>query len=136
MHNFTRALKVALTHRVNVAACVFTSAVIAVLWGGNLTAVFPVVEVIMNDHSLPDWIDQKIAESQTEIDDSTRWLAQLEKLQGQHAADKFDKQIQRRNRSPRDRADRAHERRRAALGTTSRSPKRRASTTISSISNR
>jgi ATP-binding cassette subfamily B protein/subfamily B ATP-binding cassette protein MsbA len=81
MHNFTRALKLALAHRVNIAACIFTSAVIAVLWGGNLTAVFPVVEVIMNDHSLPDWIDQKIAESKTEIDDSNRWLAQLEKLE-------------------------------------------------------
>src|SRR4029079_1990807 len=80
MHNFSRALKVALGHRVNIAVCVFTSAVIAVLWGGNLTAVFPVVEVIMNDHSLPDWIDQKIAESQTEVEDSTRWLAQLEKF--------------------------------------------------------
>ncbi len=80
MHNFSRALKVALGHRVNIAVCVFTSAVIAVLWGGNLTAVFPVVEVIMNDHSLPDWIDLKIAESQTEVEDSTRWLAQLEKF--------------------------------------------------------
>src|SRR5436305_12576437 len=80
MRNFSRALKLALSHRVKIAACVFTSIVIAVLWGGNLTAVFPVVEVIMNDHSLPDWIDQKIAESQVEIDDSTRWLTQLQKL--------------------------------------------------------
>jgi ATP-binding cassette, subfamily B, bacterial MsbA len=80
MHNFKRALKVAIAHRINIAACIFTSAVIAVIWGGNLTAVFPVVEVIMNDHSLPDWIDLKIAESQTEIDNSARWLAQLEKL--------------------------------------------------------
>jgi subfamily B ATP-binding cassette protein MsbA len=84
MHNFSRALKLALDHKVNVAACICTSAVIAVLWGGNLTAVFPVVEVIMNDHSLPEWIDIKIAESQTEIDDSTRWLAQLEKLKPDH----------------------------------------------------
>lgn len=93
MHNFSRALKVALAHRVNIAACVFTSAVIAVLWGGNLTAVFPVVEVIMNDHSLPDWIDQKIDESQTEVNDSTRWLAQLEKLKGSDAAE-IHKRIQ------------------------------------------
>jgi ATP-binding cassette subfamily B protein/subfamily B ATP-binding cassette protein MsbA len=93
MHNFSRALKVALTHRVNIAACVFTSAVIAVLWGGNLTAVFPVVEVIMNDHSLPDWIDQKIDESQTEVKDSTRWLAQLEKLKGSNAVE-IHKRIQ------------------------------------------
>jgi ATP-binding cassette, subfamily B, bacterial MsbA len=87
MHNFKRALRLALAHRINVVACVFTSAIIAVLWGGNLTAVFPVVEVIMNDHALPDWIDQKISEGQTEVKDSQRWLAQLEKLQGKDAAD-------------------------------------------------
>ncbi len=87
MHNFNRALKIALGHRVNVAACVFTSAIIAVLWGGSLTAVFPVVEVIMNDHSLPEWIDQKIAESQVEIDDSNRWLIQLEKLKASDSDD-------------------------------------------------
>jgi ATP-binding cassette subfamily B protein/subfamily B ATP-binding cassette protein MsbA len=80
MHNFNRALKLALAHRVNIAACVVSSAIIAVLWGGGLTAVFPVVEVIMNDHSLPEWVDQKITEAQVEIDDSQEWLVQLEKL--------------------------------------------------------
>ncbi len=87
MHNFKRALKIALAHRVNVVACVLTSAIIAVLWGGNLTAVFPVVEVIMNDHSLPDWIDQKVDEAKREVKDSQRWLTQLEKLQGSDAAE-------------------------------------------------
>src|SRR4051812_15941372 len=85
MRNFSRALKLALCHRVKIATCIFTSVVIAVLWGGNLTAVFPVVEVIMNDHALPDWIDQKIAESQVEINDSHHWLAQLEKLKSSSA---------------------------------------------------
>src|SRR5215475_55417 len=92
MHNFSRALKVALTHRVNIAVCVFTSAVIAVLWGGNLTAVFPVVGVIMNDHALPDWIDQKVAEAQVEIDDSNRWLVQIEQLKSS-TADEIQKRI-------------------------------------------
>lgn len=87
MHNFNRALKIALAHRVNVVACIFTSTIIAVLWGGNLTAVFPIVEVIMNDHSLPEWVDQKIAESQSEVNDSDRWLAQLVKLRASDAAD-------------------------------------------------
>ena len=93
MHNFTRALKVALAHRVNVAACVFTSAVIAVLWGGNLTAVFPVVEVIMNDHALPDWIDQKIAESQTRNRRLQPLARQLEKLKASNA-DEIQQRIQ------------------------------------------
>ena len=67
MNSFNRALRIALAHRVNVRCCLLTSIVIAVLWGGNLTAVFPVVDVIMNDQSLPQWIDQKIAESEREV---------------------------------------------------------------------
>ncbi|MCI0334232.1 MAG: ABC transporter ATP-binding protein/permease [Planctomycetes bacterium] len=85
MHNFARALRIALTHRYNVAGCLLTSLVIAVLWGGNLTAVFPVVDVIMNDQSLPEWIDQKIAESEREVTESNRWLAQLDKLKDDDA---------------------------------------------------
>jgi ATP-binding cassette subfamily B protein/subfamily B ATP-binding cassette protein MsbA len=80
MHNFSRALKIAFAHRVNLVGCVLTSVLIAVLWGGNLTAVFPVVDVIMNDQSLPLWIDQKIEESDREVAESSRWLAQLESL--------------------------------------------------------
>src|SRR5688500_15582186 len=80
MHNFSRALKIAFAHRVNLVGCVLTSFLIAVLWGGNLTAVFPVVDVIMNDQSLPQWIDQKIVESDKEVVESNRWLAQLEEL--------------------------------------------------------
>src|SRR5262245_50548723 len=85
MNNFRRALKIALAHRVNMAACLLTSLVIALLWGGNLTAVFPVVDVIMNDQSLPGWIDEKIAESDGEVADAQRWLAQLEKFEKEGA---------------------------------------------------
>jgi len=86
MHNFTRALRIAFRHPYNVAACMISSFIIAVLWGGNLTAVFPVVDVIMNDQSLPSWIDQKIAESKREVAESDRWLAQLNKLKDDDAA--------------------------------------------------
>ena len=99
MHNFTRAVKIAFTHRVNVAACVFTSAIIAILWGGNLTAVFPVVEVIMNDHALPDWIDLKVKEADREVADSERWLARLQKLKSTNPGeikDRISAEIERR----------------------------------------
>jgi ATP-binding cassette, subfamily B, bacterial MsbA len=86
MRNYARALKIALAHRVNVVGCVLTSLAIAVLWGGNLTAVFPVVDVIMNDQGLPQWIDQKIAESEREVAESGRWLAQLRALKSSDAA--------------------------------------------------
>jgi ATP-binding cassette subfamily B protein/subfamily B ATP-binding cassette protein MsbA len=80
MNNFARALRIAMAHRVNVVGCILTSLVIAVLWGGNLTAIFWVVDVVMNDQSVPEWVDQKIANSEREVAESSRWLAQLDEL--------------------------------------------------------
>src|SRR5262245_26143098 len=77
MSPFVRVLKLALTQRANVIACVLTSFAVAVLWGGNLTAVFPVVDVIMNDQSLPQWVTEKVKESDREVGDARQWLAQL-----------------------------------------------------------
>lgn len=82
MHNFKRVLKAAFAHRTNVVVIFLTSAIVALLWGGNLTVVFPIVEVIMNDHSLPEWVDQKADVARREVNDSQRWLTQLDKLQG------------------------------------------------------
>lgn len=82
MPSFKRALKAALVHRLTVVVVVATSVIIAVLWGGNLTVVYPIVEVIMNDHSLPEWVDQKIDVAQHELHDTQRWLARLDNLQG------------------------------------------------------
>jgi ATP-binding cassette subfamily B protein/subfamily B ATP-binding cassette protein MsbA len=80
MNQFGRALKLSLNHRFNVMACILSSLIVAVLWGGNLTAVYPLVNVIMNDHSLPDWIDEKIAESDQEVADNKRLLEVLNNL--------------------------------------------------------
>jgi ATP-binding cassette subfamily B protein/subfamily B ATP-binding cassette protein MsbA len=70
----------AFAQRVTVTACILTSLAVAVLWGGNLTAVFPVVDVIMNDQALPDWVDEEIKESDREVADARKWLTQLEEL--------------------------------------------------------
>jgi subfamily B ATP-binding cassette protein MsbA len=80
MNHFGRALKLALTHRVNVLGCILTSLGVALLWGGNLTAIFPIVEVVMNDHSFPEWIDQQVADSDRVVAENTRWLTQLRQL--------------------------------------------------------
>lgn len=80
MNQFGRAVKLALAHRINVVACILTALGVALLWGGNLTAIFPIVEVVMNDHSLPEWIDQQVAESNQTVAENKRWLAQLDAL--------------------------------------------------------
>jgi ATP-binding cassette subfamily B protein/subfamily B ATP-binding cassette protein MsbA len=80
MNGFRRALKLALAHRVNIVGCVLTSAAVALLWGGNLTAVYPVVQVIMNDQSLPQWVDQALEESEAIVAENSAWLARLDVL--------------------------------------------------------
>lgn len=80
MSNFGRALKLALAHRLNVTACVATSIAVALLWMGSLSAVFWVVDVVMNDSSVPQWVDQQMAESQQVVADNERWLEQLKTL--------------------------------------------------------
>ncbi len=67
MSNFSRVMQLALRLRWNVAACIISSLVIAVLWAGNLSAVFWVVDVVMEDKSLPMYIDEQIADAQQEL---------------------------------------------------------------------
>ena len=85
MNHFGRALKLAFRHRWNVVGCVLTSLAVALLWGGNFTAIWPIVDVIMNDSSLPEWVDQQIAASEREVADSKHWLDELQKLSNDDA---------------------------------------------------
>src|SRR5688572_24416476 len=93
MNHFGRALKMAFRHRWNVLGCLLTSLAVAVLWGGNLTAVWPVVDVIMNDSSLPEWVDQQIARSEREVENSKHWLAELDEL-SEDDADVVEERVQ------------------------------------------
>jgi len=93
MHHFGRALKMAFAHRWNVVGCLLTSLAVAVLWGGNLTAVWPVVDVIMNDSSLPEWVDQQIARSEREVANSKHWLSELDEL-SQDDAEVVEERVQ------------------------------------------
>lgn len=86
MNQFGRALKLAFAHRFNVALCIISSLIVAVLWAGNLTAVWPVIDVIMNDSSLPEWVDQQVARSEREVADSQHWLRELNELSADDAA--------------------------------------------------
>ncbi len=77
MSNFARVLRLALRHRVNVALCLASSLVVAVLWAGTLSGVFVIVDVVMNDLSLPEWIDHQAAASNEAVAKSEAELARL-----------------------------------------------------------
>lgn len=86
MKNFWRALRIASTQRLNIIACLVTGVLVAVLWGGNLAVIYPVVDIIMTDRAIPQWIDDEIAESEANVAKYTNQLAEL-RLKLEAAAD-------------------------------------------------
>ena len=59
MNNFRRVIAISLRHRFTVAASLVCSLAVALLWGGNITAIYPVVDVIMNNKSIPQYLDEQ-----------------------------------------------------------------------------
>lgn len=71
MKDFLRVLKIASRQRMALLSCVLTSLVIAMLWGMNIGALYPMVEVVFKGDSIPGYVQNKIT-------DSTEKLATLD----------------------------------------------------------
>jgi len=67
MSNFARAIRLALRHRTTVAAAIFCSLVVAILWAGSITAVLPIVDGVMLGKSIPDMLDEEISSTEVKI---------------------------------------------------------------------
>jgi ATP-binding cassette subfamily B protein/subfamily B ATP-binding cassette protein MsbA len=68
MNNFGRALRLALRHRLLLGLSVLCALMVGLCWGGNITIVWPVVEVTFKGQTLRDWIKQRTADAQAKID--------------------------------------------------------------------
>ena len=77
MKNLGRALRMALRYRISIVGSVICSAFVALLWGANLGAVYPFIEVVMRNQSLHEWADARIDESQTMIAEAEKRIEQL-----------------------------------------------------------
>jgi ATP-binding cassette subfamily B protein/subfamily B ATP-binding cassette protein MsbA len=55
MNSFVRSLKLALRYRWTLVGSVLCALAVAVLWGGNIGAVYPLVEVSLKGETLHDW---------------------------------------------------------------------------------
>jgi ATP-binding cassette, subfamily B, bacterial MsbA len=80
MNNFYRVVALSFRHKFTVAASLCCSLAVAVLWGGNITAIFPIVDIIMLNKSIPQYVDETCAEFETQI-------AALTKEVDQHTAE-------------------------------------------------
>ncbi len=80
MNGFWRALKLALGHRLTFAWSIVCALGIAVLWGGNITAIYPVVQIAFERKSFHDWNDEQIAVRRTAAETCANESAELETL--------------------------------------------------------
>ena len=75
--NFGRVVRMAIRYKFTFAASIFSALVVAIFWGLNIGAVYPVVEVIFQDQSMQQWIDGKIAEGKKTTAAKSASLEQL-----------------------------------------------------------
>ena len=77
--NFGRVVRMAIRYKFTFAATIFSALMVAILWGGIIGAVYPVVEVVFKNKSMQQWIDEQIAENQKNLTAKTSELDQLKK---------------------------------------------------------
>jgi len=78
MKSFARALALGLRYRWTFAASLACALLVAVLWGGNFGALYPLAEAAFNRKSLHSLAERQMAETQAEIRRLEQELSRLE----------------------------------------------------------
>ncbi len=79
MTNFTRAMRDALQYWKSILLATLCSVAVAALWGANIGALFPVIQVTLAEQSLQEWIETEITTTEARISELTTELATLRK---------------------------------------------------------
>jgi ATP-binding cassette, subfamily B, bacterial MsbA len=87
MSNFARILRLCLRYRGTVVASIGSSLIVAILWGGNIGALYPVVEVTFQGQSLAQWVNAQIAESERKVAEFDRQFDEFGKSIANAGAD-------------------------------------------------
>ena len=67
MGDFGRVVRLAVRHRVSFIGTVITALLVGFLWGGNIGALYPFLDIAFKNQSLQDRVDGKIREAETEL---------------------------------------------------------------------
>lgn len=78
MYNLMRALRMAMRYKWSLIFSFIGSLGVAIMWGANIGTVAPFIKVIFENKSLNDWVDGRIAEDLTEIQQVETQLAALQ----------------------------------------------------------
>ena len=85
MKNFRRALATALRFRATVFFTFLCSGLVAVLWGSNIGALYPVIQVAFQGQSLQSWVQNDIDQSQARLTETQQQLDELRQEPGANA---------------------------------------------------
>ncbi len=77
MKSFFRAFRYTFEYRWTLILGFICSLFVAVLWGANIGAAYPFIEVVFRGKSLQHWVDEEIAKCQTAIADVDQQIATL-----------------------------------------------------------
>ncbi len=77
MKYYIRALKMALKYKWSLVGAILSSLMVALLWGANIGAVYPFVEVVFERNSIHDWVDEQEAQSQQKISVMNTTIAEI-----------------------------------------------------------
>ena len=69
MNQFHRVLRMACRYRFTLVGATLAALGVAVLWGGNIGAVFPFVKVVLEGKSIQAWVADEIEHSEQTIND-------------------------------------------------------------------
>ena len=83
MKNFRRVLWMACRYRLTLLGAVLSALGVAVLWGGNIGAVYPFVKIVLEGKSIQNWVTDEIDRGNQAVNDLDR---EIEKTQAQLAA--------------------------------------------------
>lgn len=78
MKDFLRVLQISARQRLTILGLFGSSLLIAVFWGINIGAVYPLVEIVFKGDSIPGYIDQKLVDSRQQIEEHQRRIAELQ----------------------------------------------------------
>ncbi|MDO4629291.1 MAG: ABC transporter ATP-binding protein [Planctomycetia bacterium] len=74
--NFWKIVKTSFRYRGTILLCIVTAIGVSVLWGTNLSAVFPFMQITFKGQTMQDWVDGSVAECETRILDFEKQLAE------------------------------------------------------------
>ena len=73
--NFLRTLRMAFRYRFTLVGATLTALGVAVLWGGNIGAVFPFVKVVLEGKTIQAWVAEEIDRSGQAINEFDKQIA-------------------------------------------------------------